>query len=162
MIRVATILDVDKIIEIAEHSFKIHYKSIISEEQIEYMYEKMYSKDSIIEQFKEGKSYILYFEDANPIGFASYFFKEDGGLYLSKLYVKYEFKGKKIGSQLMSYIEKIGLKKQSNYIELNVNRKNESMYFYKAKGFELYEKVDIAYGKFWLNDYVLRKQLKSQ
>jgi hypothetical protein len=56
-------------------------------------------------------------------------------------------------------IEKIGAKNNCAFIELNVNRKNNAIYFYKKMGFELHEKADIAYGKFWLNDYILRKKI---
>jgi hypothetical protein len=56
-------------------------------------------------------------------------------------------------------LKRLRKKTKSDFLELNVNRKNPAMYFYKKIGFELYEKADIAYGKFWLNDYVLRKSL---
>jgi GNAT superfamily N-acetyltransferase len=161
MIRIATILDIDRIIEIAEQSFKIHYKNIISQEQIDYMYERMYAPDALLQQMKDGATFLLFFDGGNPLGFASYFWKDDGGLYLSKLYVKQSFMRKKIGSALFEYIENIAKKNKSPYIELNVNRKNNAMYFYKAKGFELHEKTDTAYGKFWLNDYVLQLKMKN-
>ena len=157
MIRIATILDIDKIIEIAEQSFKIHYKDIISPEQIDYMYEKMYAPQAILQQMKEGQTFLLYFENENPLAFASYFIREDNSLYLSKLYIKYDYRRNKIGSKLLQFIENIVRKNAYSYIELNVNRKNNAMYFYKSLGFIMHEKVDIAYSKFWLNDYVLRK-----
>ena len=59
----------------------------------------------------------------------------------------------------MGEVEKKKKKNKLLYVELNVNRKNPAMYFYKKMGFELLEKTDIAYGKFWLNDYVLRKSI---
>jgi len=159
MIRIATILDIDKIIEIAAQSFKIHYKNIISEEQIDYMYEKMYAPEVLLQQMKEGHTFIIFFEDTNPLAFASYFFREDNSLYLSKIYIKYDFRRHKIGTQLLAFIENIARKNNSPFVELNVNRKNNAVYFYKHIGFVLHEKTDIAYGKFWLNDYVLRKYI---
>ncbi|MCA9749363.1 MAG: GNAT family N-acetyltransferase, partial [Romboutsia sp.] len=135
MIRVATILDIDKIIEIAEQSFKIHYKDIISPEQIDYMYEKMYAPQAILQQMKEGQTFLLYFENENPLAFASYFIREDNSLYLSKLYIKYDYRRNKIGSKLLQFIENIVRKNAYSYIELNVNRKNNAMYFYKSLGF---------------------------
>jgi len=63
------------------------------------------------------------------------------------------------GKILLDELIKIGRKNNCPCIQLNVHRKNTAMYFYKKMGFELFEKVDIAYGAFWLNDYLLRKKI---
>lgn len=158
-IRIAFITDIPKIIEVADATWRQTYTSIISQEQIDFMYERMYSAAAILQQMQDGVTFLMCFEDDKILGFVSYQIQEDNIIYIPKLYVKPEAHKKGIGKLLIDAVEKIALKNKVNFLELNVNRKNPAMYFYKKIGFELYEKVDIAYGKFWLNDYVLRKKI---
>ncbi len=155
-IRIAFITDIEKIMEVAEATWKQTYTPIISKEQIDFMYERSYSYDALKEQMQNGVTFLLYLQNDLPLGFASYEFRNDI-IFIPKIYVKPAMQKKHIGKSLLNEIEKIAAKNNCPYIELNVNRKNNAIYFYKKLGFELHEKADIAYGKFWLNDYVLRK-----
>ncbi len=163
-IRIAFTTDIPKIIEVAEDVWKQTYRVFLSEEQVEYMYNKMYTPEFIQWQMLTGTTYFMYLEDEKILGFVAYEIKEDVyGLlknevvYLHRIYIKQNKQRKGIGNALMNEIVKIALKNNCACIQLNVHRKNNAMYFYKKMGFELYEKTDIAYGKFWLNDYILRK-----
>jgi GNAT superfamily N-acetyltransferase len=165
-VRIAFVNDIPKIIEVAEATWKQTYRAFLSEEQVEYMYEKMYSPDAIKEQMLTGTTYLMYLEGNTILGFAAYQIKEDvyGTLnneitYLHRLYVKQDLHGKGVGRALLEEVAKVAQKNQCPCIQLNVHRKNPAMYFYKKMGFELHEKTDIAYGKFWLNDYILRKKI---
>jgi GNAT superfamily N-acetyltransferase len=160
-IRIALLQDIPKIIEVADTVFKQHYAQILTAEQIDYMYEKTYTVDALTEQMKSGTTFFLYFLDNVPLGFMAYYFKEDNNIYLSKLYVNTTKQKSGIGNSLFAMLENIAIKNHCNYIELNVHRKNPAMYFYKKLGFELFETTDIPFGKFWLNDYVLRKSIKQ-
>ncbi len=157
--RIAFITDIPKIIEVAETTWKQTYAPIISQEQIEFMYERMYTPEAILQQMQDGHTFMMCLEENTILGFISYVIREDHILYISKLYVKPDNQGKSIGRLLLKETEKIARKNHLPFIELNVNRKNPAMYFYKKMGFELFEKTDIAYGPFWLNDYILRKPL---
>lgn len=165
-IKIAFITDIPKILEVADATWKQTYRAFLSEEQVEYMYNKMYNPDALKEQMQTGSTYLMYLEDEKILGFACYQIKEDVyGLlkeqivYLHRLYILPDTQGKGIGRSLLNEVVKIGQKNNCACIQLNVHRKNTAMYFYKKMGFELYEKVDIAYGPFWLNDYILRKSL---
>lgn len=165
-IRIAFITDIPKIIEVADATWKKTYRVFLSEEQVEYMYEKMYNADAIKEQMQNGTTYLMYLENEKILGFVCYQIKEDAyGLlkndvvYLHRLYILPDTQGKGIGKTLMNEVTKVAQKNNCACIQLNVHRKNTAMYFYKKMGFELYEKTDIAYGPFWLNDYILRKSL---
>ena len=157
-IRIAFITDIDKILEVADATWAKTYAPIISQEQIEYMYEKMYNRDALLQQMQEGVTFLMCMDGINILGFIAYQIS-DNIISIPKLYVKPEFHKKGIGKLLIDEVIKIAFKNTIPILELNVNRKNPAMYFYKKMGFELYEKTDIAYGKFWLNDYVLRKPL---
>ena len=165
-IRIAFISDIPKIIEVAEAVWKQTYRAFLSEEQVEYMYEKMYSPEFIQWQMQTGTTYLMCLENEKILGFVAYEIKEDVyGLlkneiiYLHRIYIKQDTQGKGIGKLLMSEVIKIAQKNHCPCIQLNVHRKNTAMYFYKKMGFELYEKTDIAYGPYWLNDYILRKSI---
>lgn len=159
-IKIAFANDIPKIIAIAEATWKTTYAPFVSLEQIDFMYEQMYSAASITQQMQDGHTFLIYSENDAPLGFISYFIREDDVLYIPKFYIKPQQQGKGIGKKLLEAVEHIAKKNKISYVELNVNRKNPAMYFYKKMGFELYEKADIAYGRFWLNDYILRKKLE--
>lgn len=161
-IRIAFVNDIPKIVEVAAATWKQTYAPIISQEQIDFMYERMYTQEAILQQMQEGHTFLIGTNNEQTLGFVSYYIREDNILYIPKLYVKPESQGKGIGRMLLEEVEKIALKNKIDFLELNVNRKNTAMYFYKKQGFELNEKVDIAYGKFWLNDYILRKKIQSR
>lgn len=165
-IRIAFITDIPKIIEVAEAVWKQTYSAFLSEEQVEYMYNKMYDTDAITEQMQNGVTYLMYLEDQQILGFVAYEKKadvygilKDDIIYLHRLYVKQNLHGKGVGKALFIEVAKVAKKNHCPFIQLNVHRKNPAMYFYKKMGFELYEKTDIAYGQFWLNDYVLRYKI---
>ena len=165
-IRIAFITDIPKILEVADATWKQTYRVFLSEEQVEYMYTKMYNADAIKEQMQTGTTYLMLLENEKILGFVSYQIKEDvygilkeDVVYLNRLYFLPEAQRKGFGKSLLKEVVKIGQKNNCACIQLNVHRKNTAMYFYKKMGFELYEKVDIAYGPFWLNDYILRKTL---
>lgn len=44
-------------------------------------------------------------------------------------------------------------------LDLNVNRYNKAKSFYEKMGFQVAYEEDIAIGPYWMNDYVMRKQL---
>ena len=168
-IRIAFVNDISKIVEVAEATWFTTYKTIISQEQIDFMYERMYSKEAILQQMQDGITFLICLEEDKILGFVSYLIREDLNpkgnqivIYIPKLYVKPETQRKGIGKILLHKVEKIAQKNKVDFLELNVNRKNNAMYFYKKMGFELLEKVDIAYGKFLLNDYVLRKKIEQK
>lgn len=157
-IRIAFITDIEKIMAVADATWKQTYAPIISKEQIDFMYERSYSYDALKEQMQNGTTFLMFMQDDKILGFASYEFRNDI-IFIPKIYVKPEMQKSNIGRRLLNEIEKIAAKNNCPYIELNVNRKNNAIYFYKKLGFEMHEKADIAYGKFWLNDYVLRKSI---
>jgi len=50
-------------------------------------------------------------------------------------------------------------KKGKNILELNVNRNNPAKGFYKKMGYAVVYEEDISIGPYWMNDYVMRKDL---
>ena len=160
-IRIATLKDVPVIHQLAEDIWWPTYRSILSEEQIRFMLDTMYSADALTGQIREGIIFILAEYLDHAVAFAGYSKSESDHtlLKIHKLYVQPEEHGKGIGKLLLQYIEQEAIKAGIQQLELNVNRQNKAFDFYKRLGFEVFKEEDIPYYNYWMNDFILRKQL---
>ena len=136
------------------------YRNIISKQQIDFMFEKMYSMPSLQHQFNElGHHFLVASKQNKPVGFATYFFESAQKVRIPKLYILSDYQKTGIGTGLLNKIESIGMEQAIKHIELNVNRFNKALKFYEKAGFKIIETVDIPYHNFVLNDYVLMKTI---
>jgi diamine N-acetyltransferase len=135
------------------------YDYMISPAQIDYMLSKMYSLESLENQWHEGHQFIIL-ENIKPIGFASYEFYDGKGMKLHKLYLLKAAHGKGWGKMLLNKVSEEGRTHDKEWLELNVNRSNTSLHFYKSQGFTIQDSVDISIGEgFEMNDYIMVKSL---
>ena len=157
----ATRKDILTIHNLAEKIWWPTYKPILSEQQICFMLENMYSKNALEEQMKDGIEFIIAKNDVTEVAFAGYSIsnEETQVLKIHKLYVLPSEQGKGTGKKLFEYLSTIAQELKVNILELNVNRANPALNFYQKMGFEIIEAVDIPYYQFVLNDYVMRKAL---
>ena len=137
------------------------YANILSQKQIDYMLEMMYSEASLKKQMTEDAcQFIIVYEDGNPVGFASY--SEEGAQRwkLNKIYVLQNQQGKGTGKYVINYIIEEIKKKNANSLFLQVNRYNNAKTFYEKLGcIEIdFSNLDIGNGYF-MNDYVMEKML---
>ena len=165
-IKEATPADIATIQQIAEATWWPTYSPILSEAQLRYMLDTIYSAETIEQQLVQKEQfYILLYEDGQPVGFASYSPRpENPEVYkLLKLYCLVATKGKGYGKLLMQYIEKAVLAAGKHILELNVNRHNPAKGFYEKQGFAIAYEEDIPIGNgYFMNDYVMRKQLGKE
>lgn len=159
--RRATEQDLALIREIAEKAWWPAYQNIISDEQIRFMLEDMYSLESLKEQMISGVEFVIVEAENKPIGFAGYSLNEaDTQVFkLHKLYILPASQGSGTGKKLIAHISGIAKNKGGKILELNVNRANPAHSFYSKIGFDIHQIVDIKYHHFMLNDYVMRKNL---
>ena len=131
------------------------YPEIISEEQITYMLEEMYSNSALLQQIKEGHKFYIAFKNKLPIGFFSYSKKSSQNYFLHKLYIKTSEHRKGIGHYIMNYF--FGLIHQGSSIRLTVNRKNyKAINFYFKHGFFIEDVKDFDIGNgYVMNDFVM-------
>ena len=146
--------------DLAEKIWWPTYQLVLSDKQIAFMLEQIYSEKSLKSQLKEGATFLLLkFEEAYQ-GFASYQIQENGKDYkLQKLYLKPELQGKGLGKALITEVEKRVKTLGADYLYLNVHRDNKAQQFYYKIGYEIFEEIDIPYYEFILNDYIMRKEL---
>ncbi len=159
-IRIANKDDALIIEQLANQIWPITYKSIISKEQINYMLNLMYNQQSLVKQMQLGCGFLLIYLEDKPAGFAAWTFNtENRTAKLEKIYVLHEQHKKGLGQLLLNDIIEKCKEKGITKLKLNVNRANNAKLFYEKNGFEIIETVDIALDKFWLNDFIMMKNL---
>ena len=157
--------DIDDIPLIRELTFRVWpqtYASILSQEQIDYMLEMMYSESSLKKQMSEDDcQFIIVYENGNPVGFASYSKEEAQRWKLNKIYVLQNQQGKGTGKYVINYIIEEIKKQNANSLFLQVNRYNNAKTFYEKLGFAEIDFINLDIGNgYFMNDYVMEKKLK--
>lgn len=160
-IRFAIFNDILSIHQLAHQIWWPTYRDILSDEQIEFMLEKMYSEVALKSQFDAGIQFLVAEINELPVGFAAYSLinSETAIFKLHKIYLLPTQQGKGSGKNFMEYIVKLVKAQSGKTLELNVNRKNPALSFYQKSGFEIYQSVDIPFYQFEMNDYVMRLEL---
>ena len=148
--------------ELALEIFPITYREIVEPEQIDYMMELFYTSENLLRQFESGQVFLIIYTEGKSSGYASYTPLNESGEYkLNKIYVDTRLQGKGLGRSLMNDV--ISRVKDAGGIslQLNVNRFNKAVGFYKSMGFVLKkeELLDIGRGYF-MDDYVMEINLK--
>ncbi len=136
------------------------YDYMISPEQIQYMLNKMYSLQSLEEQWQNGHQFIVLYDHQTPVGFASFEKGKEGNTQLHKLYLKKQEHHKGLGKKMLNFVLKYCRSHDQTSVTLNVNRNNKSLAFYIANGFKIMRSVDISIGEgFEMNDYIMHRSL---
>lgn len=162
LIKEATTADVEAILHIAHQTWWPTYGPILGKEQLTYMLAELYTAEKISVQIESNQqTFLLLTEDDRPVAFAAYSPREeDANIYkLHKLYCLPETQGKGYGKILIDAVADKTKQAGKHLLELNVNRYNKAKTFYEKMGFTIAYEEDIPIGPYWMNDYVMRKQL---
>jgi len=154
--------DIASIQDIAYKTWPEAYGSIISQEQITYMLQKMYNKGELLSHFQQGYTFLMAEEDDKDLGFAVFSIVDSTRriFKLHKLYVLPDTHGKGVGKLLINEVVNLVKRAGGVSLELNVNRDNKATSFYERAGFTVKETVDLDIGNgFLMNDYVMQKAL---
>ncbi len=158
----ADVEDIPVIISLAKATWEPTYRDILSKAQIDFMFNDMYAPAALEEQMNGlGHTFLLLYVDGKPAGYASYSVKpvENNVFKLQKLYLLPELQGKGLGRVLMNAVEEQVKEEEGTILELNVNRYNPARSFYERCGFTFYKEEDVPIGEFWMNDFIMRKNL---
>lgn len=160
----ATKKDISIIQKIAHETWPLTFKNILSEKQIDYMLEMMYSTDSITDQLLNlNHKYLLFKDDlADFAGYISYQFDYIArSTKIHKIYVLPGMQGKGIGKKLIEEVEHRAKLYKNRNLLLNVNRNNKAIQFYEHMGFCInkIENIDIGNG-FFMEDYIMNKNIE--
>lgn len=136
------------------------YRGILSDEQVAYMLDLMYSEDSLRSQMAEGSQFIIVYDHAEPVGFASYQRLTPDTYKLHKIYILPSQQGKGTGRFLVSYILNEIKKEGGTSLHLQVNRNNKAKQFYERLGFTQIEQIKLDIGKgYFMDDYIMEKKV---
>lgn len=151
----ASAKDVDTINRLAILIWNQYYIDIISQNQINYMLDLMYSPKNLSEKIiNKNEDFYLIQKQNNYIGFLSVQNKKENSWFLNKFYINQDFASNGIGSKILNELkEMLSVEK----LRLTVNRQNfKSINFYFKNGFKIdhVEDFDIGNG-FVMNDFVM-------
>lgn len=143
--------------DLAASIVKEVFDPIIGAEQNDYMIKKFQTVEAITEQLSCGyRYYFAAAETGEKIGFLA-FYPRGNELYLSKFYLKREFRGRGLSKDMFSFVVACAGEAALTAVTLNVNRNNPAVFVYEKLGFEKIreEKNDIGSG-FFMDDFVFR------
>jgi len=162
LVKGATTAEIPLIQELTEQIWRPTYKEILTPAQIEYMLDMMYSTPALTKQMTELQhQFLLLYDDASPIGFASYSTLDTPGIYkLHKIYVHGNYQGKGVGKFFINTVADRVKAAGAHILELDVNRGNKARFFYEKLGFSILKNKDTDIGNGYLmTDYVMQKPL---
>lgn len=151
----ASTQDIATISRLASVIWNQYYPSIISQEQINYMLDLMYSDAALKEQM-ESKGHLFFIIATNnePVGFISVHRQTEDHWFLNKFYIHQNLAGKGLGAKTFELLKKTISPKK---ITLTVNRQNfKSVNFYFKNGFKIERVADFDIGSgYVMNDFVM-------
>ncbi len=160
--RKAGIDDIALIRDLAEKSFLPTYKEILSADQLDWMFDWMYSADSLRQQIEDGHVFFIAYDGDRSCGYVSVERQGEALFHLQKIYVLPDFQGKHVGQYLVrlvfDYVK--SLYSGECTVELNVNRNNKAKFFYERMGFSVARSGDFPIGNgYYMNDYIMAIKL---
>lgn len=161
-IRKATKDDCPQIRQLAEQIFPATYKEIISQEQIDFMMDWMYSISNLNKQMDDGHIYFLAYRETAPVGYVSVEQQDKDLFHLQKIYVLGSEQGTGCGkflfTEAVKYIKTVHPAPCT--MELNVNRENRAIRFYEHMGMHKARQGDFSIGNgYFMNDYIMSMEL---
>ncbi len=138
-----------------------HYTPIIGQAQVEYMVNKFQTAEAMKHQVENGFEYYIINFNQETIGYLSIKHNDDD-LFLSKIYIRSDHRGLKIGKTAMLFVEKRAQDLSCKSVSLTVNKYNtNSIKAYEKVGFVNMGAVqkDIGNG-FIMDDYAMKKTIE--
>ncbi len=116
------------------------------------------SQDVINQEIAAGVHYFALQLADEIVGYTAYDLIGEDTLYISKLYLKANYRGQGLMSNVFNWYETLA-KESHRKLQLRVNRYNQNaIEVYLHRGFEIVDEVDSEIGDgFFMNDYFLEK-----
>lgn len=153
----ATKVDIPQIQELAKKSWNSAYQNIISQDQIDYMLQQMYSEEEISNHLENPNyQYYLILKDETAAGFIGFeFHYENSTTKLHRIYLLEDFKGQGLGKAAINFLKEKTSETSDKRIILNVNKNNNAKQVYESQGFTTYKEAVFEIG----NGYVMDDSL---
>lgn len=163
MIEKAEGKNIPMIQDLARKSWSIAYQGIISQDQIDYMLDLMYSENTLKSHFSNPDyHYYLIKNDEIYVGFMGVeFHQEPETTKLHRIYFLKEAQGKGLGKKALEFLKSKAAEQNDKRIILTVNKKNPAQKFYESQGFRIYEEKVLEVGNgFVMDDFLMELTLK--
>ncbi len=160
-------LEKDELSVVQELAYRIWpstYSEILSQEQMSYMLNWMYSIETLEKSTESDHHFFAIFDGNQAVGFLDVELNcpEPNGMKLQKIYVLPEKQGLGLGKKLLNFSIDFGKKQGMRHLSLQVNRYNKAVDFYLHAGFEIIDEQDFDIGNgYFMNDFVMQKSLVS-
>lgn len=166
-LRNAAISDISMIRDLAGRTWFETYREILSQDQMDYMFDMMYSEKSLLSQMGEKQhKFFIAFENELPLGFVSIEKQSEELFHLHKLYIVPHLQKKGVGRILIDKAYDFAREHAESprcFVELNMNRDNPALHFYEKMGMEIHDRRDFHIGNgYYMNDYILRIELEAK
>lgn len=159
-IREAGVHDIAIIREIANITWPDAYGSYISQAQLDYMLDMMYSDASLIEQINKGHQFYIAEHNNTAVGFASVSQEADNACKLNKLYVLPTAQKTGAGKVLLYKAIEYATAHGACCLYLQVNKQNNAQHFYSKHGFTIREASILEIGGgYIMDDYIMELAL---
>jgi ribosomal protein S18 acetylase RimI-like enzyme len=156
---VSSVEQINTVAALAREIWHQHFPSVISQGQIDYMLDRFLSASAIQTQIKGTFQYGVLVDESVAQGFFAIEPQEDHRLFLSKLYVREQARGRGLSSEALIYMQDLCKKHCLTSIWLTVNRRNDlAVSVYKHMGFEVVDTQVKAIGHgYVMDDYIMEK-----
>jgi diamine N-acetyltransferase len=154
--------DLPKLRKWAEMIWRDHFPGIITFAQIDYMLEKMYNPQTILQEMEQGIQWFFIQANDWERGYFSYEVSDDS-LHIHKLYADSELHGQGLGFATFCFLKEQAQKHGVNTMDLWVNRSNIlAIRAYARWGFRIVadRRKEIGEG-FVMDDYQMRVIINS-
>lgn len=166
--------EVAELSELAEEIWRECYAELLSTAQIDYMLEWMYAPDHLRDEMEsQGIEYFWLMLPAGAghagqrtCGFLAFGSGENADeIFLHKLYVHFEHRGRGVGAAAMAWLEEQGRRRTGrrfSKVRLRVNRGNApAIRAYQRAGFQIVDELcsDIG-GGYVMDDFVMVKEVR--
>ncbi|MEY4595172.1 MAG: hypothetical protein RIQ47_1582 [Bacteroidota bacterium] len=143
--------------DLAYEIWPLVYSEMISREQMKYMLDWMYHLDVLTAKIDNGDLFFSYSLENNDIGYLHLELVDEKTIKVQKIYVHPDFHGRGIGRELIQTAIDMATAQGRSSLELQVNRANPAVRFYKQLGFSITGEKDFDIGNgYFMNDYVMR------
>jgi ribosomal protein S18 acetylase RimI-like enzyme len=125
--------EISEVVELGAVIWTDHYTPIIGIDQVNYMLDKYQSVEAISKQIEEGYEYYQLCDNSELIGYMAVQ-KREKALFLSKIYIHRDQRGKGFGKEAMNSIFHRAKELNCDLVRLTVNK-------YNTNSIKTYEKI---------------------
>lgn len=154
--RTASHADIPNLVELAKVIWHLHYPTIISVDQIDYMLSQQYNEEAIAKSMQQNDLWLIVEDEKCPVGFMACTQLSNSVCKLEKIYVHPNYQKLGIGRNAIQRAIEFTKSTGATELILNVNRKNtNSIQAYLTYGFRIIKEENNYIGQYLLDDYVM-------